>query len=62
MFSAVPIVMKADEDTSVIHYINQTLAQAFQRRASDIHFEPMPDNYRVRMRIDGMLHICTPLP
>lgn len=63
VFSVVPTAMKAaDEDTPVIHYINQTLAQAFQRRASDIHFEPMADNYRVRMRIDGVLHICTPPP
>ncbi len=59
MFSITPTTEPTDEETSVIHYINQTLAQAFQRRASDIHFEPMADTYRVRMRIDGVLHICS---
>lgn len=62
VFSVTPTTEPTDEETSVIHYINQTLAQAFQRRASDIHFEPMADNYRVRMRIDGVLHICSSPP
>lgn len=62
VFSVTPATVQADEDTPVIHYINQTLAQAFQRWASDIHFEPMADSYRVRMRIDGVLHICTSPP
>lgn len=37
VFSVTPTTEPTDEETSVIHYINQTLAQAFQRRASDIH-------------------------
>lgn len=62
VFSITPTTEPKDEETSVIHYINQPLAQAFQRRASDIHFQPMTDNYRVRMRIDGVLHICSSPP
>lgn len=62
VFGVTPTAEPTDEEMSVIHYINQTLAQAFQRRASDIHFEPMAGNYRVRMRIDGVLHICPPPP
>lgn len=42
-------------DEPVVQFINQVIQQAFQRRASDIHFEPYNDHYRIRLRIDGML-------
>lgn len=44
-----------DEDTPAVNFINQTLRLAIQRRASDIHLEPLPTHYRVRLRIDGVL-------
>ncbi len=44
-----------DDDSPVIQFINQTLRMAIQRRASDIHFEPLSTNYRIRLRIDGVL-------
>ncbi|NAT79305.1 type II secretion system protein GspE [Dickeya dadantii] len=44
------------DDAPVVQFINQTLKLAIQRRASDIHFEPLPAGYRVRLRIDGVLH------
>ena len=50
-----PAERKNEEDTPVIHFINQTLRLAFQRRASDIHFEPEAHHYRIRMRVDGVL-------
>ena len=37
--------------------INQTLHEALRQRASDIHFEPDSTNFRVRFRIDGVLHL-----
>lgn len=43
------------DDEHVAKFINQTLDIAFQRRASDIHFEPYADCYRIRFRIDGVL-------
>ncbi|MCG8707469.1 type II secretion system protein GspE [Brenneria sp. 4F2] len=43
------------EDTPAVHFINQTLRLAIQRRASDIHLEPQLSCYRVRLRIDGVL-------
>lgn len=37
--------------------INQALHEALRQRASDIHFEPDSTNFRVRFRIDGVLHL-----
>lgn len=51
-----------EEDVPVIQFINQALRLAFQRRASDIHFEPDTDSYRIRMRIDGVLQTCPAPP
>ncbi len=36
-------------------YINQILLDAVRKGASDIHFEPYEDSYRVRLRCDGIL-------
>jgi type IV pilus assembly protein PilB len=43
-------------DAPVIRMVNQILMSAIQRRASDIHFEPYEKEFRVRFRIDGILH------
>jgi general secretion pathway protein E len=40
----------------VIKLVNQIIAEALKRRASDIHLEAMEDQLRVRYRIDGILH------
>lgn len=45
---------EADE-TPVVQLINKTLLDAFRKGASDIHFEPYENQYRIRFRIDGML-------
>jgi len=45
---------EADE-TPVVQLINKTLLDAFRKGASDIHFEPYENHYRIRFRIDGML-------
>ncbi len=42
-------------NNTVVH-IEQTLQQALNQRASDIHFEPDTPLFRVRFRIDGVLH------
>ncbi|EIC86481.1 type II secretion system protein GspE [Serratia sp. M24T3] len=46
-----------DEESKVpvVQFLNQTLKQAIQRRASDVHFEPFENQLRVRLRIDGVL-------
>ena len=43
------------DDTPVVKFINKVLVDAIRRGASDIHFEPYETEYRVRLRIDGIL-------
>ena len=50
-----------DEDASVLKFVNQIIWQAFEDQATDIHFEPMEKDLRIRYRVDGML-IQTPVP
>ena len=40
----------------VIRLVNLIISRAIELRASDIHFEPFEDLFRVRYRIDGVLH------
>ncbi|NER31901.1 MAG: Flp pilus assembly complex ATPase component, partial [Symploca sp. SIO1C4] len=42
--------------------IRTLISGALRNRASDIHFEPMPEGLRVRYRIDGVLRNITTLP
>ena len=57
------------DDAPVIKLVHSLIAQAAERGASDIHFEPQPDDegrpgreLRVRMRIDGVLSEETKVP
>ena len=45
-----------DADAPIIKLVNGIIVEAFKMRASDIHLEPMGKTFRVRYRIDGMLH------
>ena len=45
-----------DADAPIIKLVNTLIVEAFKSRASDIHLEPLPNRFRVRYRIDGMLH------
>ena len=46
---------EAAQDASIIKFVNQVLAEAIERRATDVHFEPFEDALRVRYRVDGVL-------
>ncbi|MGE4535188.1 type IV-A pilus assembly ATPase PilB [Halomonas sp.] len=46
----------AREDGPIIKFVNKILMDAIKRGASDIHFEPYETSFRVRFRIDGILH------
>lgn len=46
-------------DAPVIKLVNQLIGDAVEKRASDIHIEPMENSLSIRLRIDGVLH---PLP
>lgn len=45
-----------DDDAPIILYINKILMDAIKRGASDLHFEPYEKKYRIRFRVDGVLH------
>lgn len=45
-----------DADAPIIKLVNSVIVEAFRMRASDIHLEPLSKTFRVRYRIDGVLH------
>ncbi|BDM65902.1 type IV-A pilus assembly ATPase PilB [Shewanella sp. NFH-SH190041] len=45
-----------DAEAPVVLYINKILTDAIRKGASDLHFEPYEKRYRIRFRIDGILH------
>ena len=49
----------AAQDAPVVKFVNALIAQGVQDRASDLHFEPREQDFRVRYRIDGVLHEVT---
>ncbi len=51
-----------EADAPLIKLVNSMITEAFKMRASDIHLEPLSKKFRVRYRIDGMLHEMKPPP
>src|ERR1700726_2064736 len=45
-----------DSEASVVKFVNQILREALEQRATDVHVEPLPNDLRIRYRIDGVLH------
>ena len=43
------------DDTPVVRFVNKMLVDAIKKGASDVHFEPYESDYRVRVRMDGIL-------
>jgi len=50
------------QEASVIKLVNEILIEAIDQRASDIHFEPFENDFRVRYRIDGVLEVANVPP
>ncbi len=46
----------------VVRFVNLVLYQAVQDRASDIHFEPFENEFKIRYRVDGALYEMAPPP
>ncbi|MEM1166882.1 MAG: ATPase, T2SS/T4P/T4SS family [Planctomycetota bacterium] len=55
-------VLDASEDNKVIKLLNLVLLQAIKDKASDVHFEPFEEEFRMRYRIDGVLYEMVPPP
>ena len=51
-----------DDDAPIVKFVNKVLVDAIKRGASDIHFEPYENNYRVRLRMDGILRAVASPP
>jgi type IV pilus assembly protein PilB len=49
-------------ETPIIRFVNLVVFQAVQDRASDIHFEPFEDEFKIRYRVDGALYEMSPPP
>jgi type IV pilus assembly protein PilB len=52
----------AAEDNKVIKLLNLVLLQAIKDKASDVHFEPFENEFKMRYRIDGVLYEMVPPP
>jgi type IV pilus assembly protein PilB len=50
------------QEPEVIKIVNLVLLDAVTKRASDIHFEVYEEDFRIRIRIDGVLHEITSPP
>ena len=48
--------------TPIIRFVDLILYQAIQDRASDIHFEPFENEFKIRYRVDGALYEISPPP
>ena len=52
----------AASDNKIVRLINLVLFQAIKDKASDIHFEPFEEEFKMRYRIDGVLYEMVPPP
>ena len=53
----------AADDAPIVKFVNKILLDAIRRGASDIHFEPFEQHYRIRLRLDGLLiAVASPPP
>jgi type II secretory ATPase GspE/PulE/Tfp pilus assembly ATPase PilB-like protein len=50
------------ESEPIINLVNSLICKALQKKATDIHLEPLADSLRVRFRIDGLLTEYRTLP
>jgi len=53
---------EALKDAPIAKLVEVLISHAIEGKASDIHIEPMERNYRVRFRVDGVLHVSLLLP
>jgi type IV pilus assembly protein PilB len=54
-----------DEESNsapIIRYVDLVLYQAIKEKASDVHFEPFEDDFKIRYRVDGALYEMAPPP
>ncbi len=52
----------AANETPIIRFVNLVIQQAIRAQASDIHFEPFEEEFKIRYRVDGALYEMSPPP
>ena len=69
ILSQLKAVALTDEDADseansapIVRYVDLVLEQAMREQASDIHFEPFEDDFKIRYRVDGSLYEMAPPP
>jgi type IV pilus assembly protein PilB len=55
-------IRETAEDAPIVKLVNSIVAQAVEDGASDVHFEPLDREMRVRFRVDGVLQERTTIP
>ncbi|MFP4052377.1 MAG: GspE/PulE family protein [Phycisphaerae bacterium] len=55
-------IKEAAESNPVKRLVNMVLLEAIRNRASDVHFEPFEEEFKMRYRIDGLLYEMLPPP
>lgn len=59
--SASHLSVVPQDSATATAFLDHTLQQALTLRASDIHFEPGESDFRIRLRVDGVLHSLPPV-
>ncbi len=55
-------IREAADSNPVRRLVNMVLLEAIRNRASDVHFEPFENEFKMRYRIDGLLYEMLPPP
>jgi len=55
-------LVQATEEAPIIKLVNEIFVDAIKKGASDVHFEPYEQTFRVRFRMDGVLYEQMSLP
>jgi type IV pilus assembly protein PilB len=53
---------EAQADAPVVRFVNKVILDAVNTGASDIHIEPYEKIFRIRYRVDGVLHVISNPP
>jgi type IV pilus assembly protein PilB len=56
------VLLDVANEVPIVRLVNLVLEQAVRDRASDIHFEPFEDEFKIRYRVDGALYEMAPPP
>lgn len=57
-----PEELKTEDEAPIVRFVNKILLDSIKNRASDVHIESYENVYRIRFRIDGILHTVTRPP